>query len=69
MTINGKRDDFIREDFYGFEKISPIFFKKKIYQMIEEITEHVSTWRDLAAKHNVPPALTQLTDCHLRLKI
>ena len=69
MKINGKRDDFIREDFYSFEKISPIFTKKKIDQVIEEIAEHVSTWRDLAVENNIPPALIELIDSHLRLKI
>lgn len=30
MKINGKRDDFIREDFYSFEKIAPYLPKGKL---------------------------------------
>ncbi len=44
----GNRDNFIREDFYSLKKISPIFTKQKIDHIIEEITEHVSEWNDLA---------------------
>ena len=69
MRLNGKRDNFIREDFYSFEKISPIFTKRKIDHMIEEITEHVSTWNNLAIEHGVPKSLIKLIDSHLRLKI
>jgi serine/threonine-protein kinase HipA len=69
MRLNGKRDNFIREDFYSFEKISPIFTRRKIDQIIEEITEHVSAWNDLAAEHSVPQSLIELIGSHLRLKI
>ena len=67
--LNGKRDNFIREDFYSFEKISPIFTKRKIDHIIEEITAHVSAWNDLAILHGVPQSLIALIGSHLRLKI
>lgn len=60
MRLNGKRDNFTREDFYSFEKLSPIFTRRKIERVIEETTEHVSTWSDLAAEHGVPHSLLKL---------
>jgi len=69
MRLNGKRDNFVREDFYSFLKISPIFTKRKIDRIIEEITDHVSAWNDLAAVHSVPQSLIKLIGSHLRLRI
>jgi len=69
MKLNGKRDKFTREDFYGLKKISPIFTKRKIDHIIEEITEHVSQWNNLAIEHNVPQSLINLITSNLRLKI
>ena len=69
MKLNGKRDEFTREDFYSLKKISPIFTKRKIDRIIEEITEHVSQWNDLAIEHSVPQSLINLINSNLRLKI
>jgi len=69
MKLNGKRDNFIREDFYSLKKISPIFTKRKIDHIIEEITERVSEWNDLAIEHSVPQLLIKLISSNLRLKI
>ena len=69
MKLNGKRDNFTREDFYSFEKLSPIFSKRKIDRIIEETTEHVSRWNDLAAEHSVPNSLLKLIGSNLRLTI
>jgi len=69
MKLNGKRDNFTREDFYSLKKISPIFTKRKIDHIIEEITEHVSQWNNLAIEHNVPHSLINLITNNLRLKI
>ena len=69
MSLNGKRDNFTREDFYSFEKLSPIFTKRKIDRLIEETTEHISTWNDLAAQHSVPNSLRELIARNLRLTI
>lgn len=68
MTLNGKRDGFTREDFYTFEKLSPLFSKRKINRIIDETIEHVSNWSNLAAEHGVPETLTQLVASNLRLK-
>ncbi|HID37508.1 MAG TPA: type II toxin-antitoxin system HipA family toxin [Ghiorsea sp.] len=69
MRLNGKQDDFTREDFYSFEKLSPIFNKRKIDLIIEETTEHVSQWHNLASEHGVPHSLLQLIGSNLRLNL
>lgn len=69
MSLNGKRDHFTRSDFYGLEKLSPIFNKKKIDDMIDTTIEHVSTWRQLAREWDVPKALLDEIQENLRLDI
>ena len=69
MMINGKQGNFTREDFYSFGKLSPIFTKRKIDRIIEETTEHVSAWNDLATEYSVPQALRKLIASNLRLAI
>jgi serine/threonine-protein kinase HipA len=67
MSLNGKRDDFMREDFYSFERISPLFTRKKINQMIDETISHLATWSSLAKEHDVPKGLLETVDRYLRL--
>ena len=69
MKLNGKRDNFTRKDFYTFEKLSPLFSRRKIDRIIDEIKEHVSKWGSLAAEHDVPPALLKVIGSNLRLTI
>lgn len=69
MTLNGKRDNFTREDFYSLEKVSPLFTRRKIDGIIDETCEQVSKWKNLAKKHGVPKELTELINSNLRLKI
>ncbi len=69
MKLNGKRDNFNREDFHSLEKLSPIFSKRKIDRIIEETTDHVSRWKDLAVEHGVPHSLLKLVESNLRLTI
>lgn len=69
MRLNGKQDNFTREDFYSFEKLSPIFNKRKINDIIEETTEHVSRWSELATEQSVPHALLKLIGSNLRLTL
>ena len=69
MKLNGKQDNFTREDFYSFEKLSPIFTRPKIDRIIDETTEHVSKWNELATDHNVPRSLLELIGSNLRLTI
>jgi serine/threonine-protein kinase HipA len=69
MTLNGKRDDFNREDFYSLEKISPLFGRKFINQIIDETIEQVSNWRKLATENEVPDVLIKEVETNLRLNI
>ncbi|NNK93922.1 MAG: type II toxin-antitoxin system HipA family toxin, partial [Desulfobacterales bacterium] len=69
MKLNGKRDNFTREDFYTFEKLSPLFSKRKIDRIIDEIKEHVSKWHSLAVENSVPKSLVRLIETNLRLRL
>ena len=69
MSLNGKRDNFTRSDFYSLEKLSPVFNKKKIDDIIDATIEHVSTWRQLAEEWDVPKTLTDEIQENLRLDI
>jgi serine/threonine-protein kinase HipA len=69
MTLNGKRDDFTREDFYTFKKLSPLFGKRKVDSIIDETIEHVSKWSSLAAENDVPETLARLVAANLRLQL
>ena len=69
MQLNGKRDSFIREDFYSFETLSPLFSRKKIDLVIDETVEQVSQWKKRAKKHGVFMPLITLIESNLRLKL
>jgi serine/threonine-protein kinase HipA len=69
MTIAGKRDDFNRDDFYQFERLSPIFTKASMNAVIDETIEMVSQWKHLAVEHDVPVSLIEEVDRNLRLHI
>lgn len=69
MILNNKRDNFTREDFYSFEKVSPLFTRRRINQIVEETTHHFSTWFDLAKEHGVPRSLMTSIGNNLRLAI
>ncbi len=69
MTLNGKRDDFTRDDFYSLEKLSPIFNKKKIDNIIDSTIEHVSAWPQLAKQWDVPKSLIEEIQGNLRLGV
>ncbi|MER0396112.1 type II toxin-antitoxin system HipA family toxin [Vibrio vulnificus] len=69
MSLNGKRDNFTRSDFYSLEKLSPIFNKRKIDDIIDSTIEHVSTWRQLAEEWDVPKTLIDEIQKNLRLDI
>ncbi len=57
MSLNGKRDNFTRNDFYSLERLSPIFTRAKIDNIIDETITQVSKWRKLATEHEVPKSL------------
>lgn len=69
MSLNGKRDDFTREDFYSLENLVPIFSRQKIDNIIDKTIEHVSNWALLAKANAVPECLIKEIDSNLRLSI
>lgn len=69
MSLNGKRDNVTRSDFYILEKLSPVFSKKKVDNIIDATIEHVSTWRQLAEEWDVPKTLIDEIHENLRLDI
>ncbi len=69
MSLNGKRENFSREDIYSLEKLSPLFSRHKIKAIVEETIAHVSTWRELATQMAVPKSLIEEVESNLRLDI
>ncbi|WP_251048294.1 HipA domain-containing protein [Halomonas sp. ISL-56] len=69
MSLNGKREHFSRDDFYSLEKLSPLFTRKTINDMIDETIQRVAQWHRLAKEHNVPVALIDEIEANLRLTI
>ncbi|HEY7772702.1 MAG TPA: type II toxin-antitoxin system HipA family toxin [Marinagarivorans sp.] len=69
MSLNGKRDDFTRADFYSLEKLSPLFTRRKIDGVVDETIEHVSRWPELAKEWGVPKGLIEVVRSNLRLGI
>lgn len=69
MSLNGKRDDFIREDFYSLETLIPSFSRKKINQIIDNTVAQVSQWPALAKEHEVPDLLVKDIASNIRLKL
>lgn len=69
MTLNGKRDQFTREDFYSLESLSPLFKRRKLDQWLDEVSTSVACWRSLARDHDVPTSLVEEVESNLRLNI
>lgn len=69
MSLNGKRDDFERADFYSLERLSPLFSRDFINSTLDEITEKVAGWEKLAVDAEVPNALIAEVEKNLRLSI
>lgn len=69
MSLNGKRENFTRADFYSLEKLSPLFRKNEIDKIIDETTEHLSQWQTLAKEWEVPQPLIEEIQTNLRLNI
>ena len=69
MSLNGKRDDFSRKDFYSIEKLSPLFTRDRVDSIIDEIVEKVANWKNLATNTEVPKALIDEIAQNLRLSI
>ncbi|MBT0585582.1 type II toxin-antitoxin system HipA family toxin [Alteromonas oceanisediminis] len=69
MSLQGKRDQFTRSDFYSLEKLSPLFSKRKVDDIIDTTIEHVSHWPTLAKQWEVPGSLVDEIQDNLRLNI
>lgn len=69
MSLNGKRDDFVRADFYSLERLSPLFSRIFINSVIDETIEKVACWERLATEAQVPPMLIDEVAQNLRLGI
>ena len=69
MTLNGKQDNFTRSDFYSFEKLSPIFSKRNIDDILNQTIEAVSYWNKLASEQEVPSSLIKEVSQNLRLSL
>lgn len=69
MSLNAKREDFVREDFYSLEALSPLFSRKKINSVLDETIEQVSKWKVLAQEFGVPKVLIKEINANLRLDL
>jgi serine/threonine-protein kinase HipA len=69
MTLNGKQDNFTRDDFYSFEKLSPIFNKRNIDEVLNQTIEAVSKWEKLALEQEVPRSLITEVSSNLRTSL
>ena len=69
MTINGKRDDFKREDFYSFANLSPLFSKRRIDLILDEVIAAVARWPELAKTYEVPVPFSRRVNENLRLDL
>ncbi|GHA00606.1 toxin HipA [Arenicella chitinivorans] len=69
MTINGKRDQFDRQDFYAFAELSSLFTRRTIDHMLDQTIEQLSHWSTLAKEHDVPKTLIAEVAANLRLDL
>lgn len=67
MSLNGKRDDFVRDDFFSLEKLGTFFSRHKINDVIDRTLECVSKWPSLASEYGVPKLLADEVELNLRL--
>src|SRR5690625_7759695 len=68
MSLNDKRDGFVKEDLYSLEKISPLFDRRTIDTVLAEVCTVVSQWPQLARQWQVPAGLVNEVAGSLRVK-
>ena len=66
MSLNGKRDDFVADDFAAIASLIGNFGRES-KQIVLEVMEVVSAWPNYAGKAGVSDALEQEIQGHLRL--
>lgn len=69
MTLNNKRSGFNRQDFYSFRSLSPLFSKRKVDEILDEVTSSVARWSELANAHAVPSDFAKFVAENLRLEL
>jgi serine/threonine-protein kinase HipA len=67
MTINGKRDGFVREDFEACSKIA-LLKRGRMKAILGEVQEVVARWRAYAGEAGVAPAWRDTIAANLRLR-
>ena len=68
LSVNGKRDNFNRDDLLITAKLISNF-TKEAKLIIEQIQSTVSQWQQYAERSGVPDAFTQEIKQHLRLSL
>lgn len=69
MTINGKRENHTREDFYTLTSQGNVFTKRRIDSILDEVIEAVSQWGVLSQAHEVPLELSDEVAGNLLLRL
>ena len=67
MSLNGKRDNFDRDDLITFAKMAGLKRAKAI-ATLEEVAEAVKKWRDFASDAQVMPKHIEAVEKSVRLK-
>lgn len=67
MTLNGKRDDFTREDLLSFTQVAESFTARLINDIVDETVEVVSQWPVYAKEEGVSQDMLNLVKDNLRL--
>jgi serine/threonine-protein kinase HipA len=69
MLINGKRDDFVRDDFQAVAKRFRIASAKAVDEILEQTDQALDEWPRLAAEAKVPQKMAdQIATTHRRIK-
>ncbi|MCK4706044.1 MAG: type II toxin-antitoxin system HipA family toxin, partial [Gammaproteobacteria bacterium] len=68
MSVNGKRDDFNRDDLLSVGSLIGNF-KKESQQIIEQVMDVVSEWKSYSKKADVFEPLSKEISKNVRLKI
>lgn len=68
MMINGKRENFTKEDFVALGKFAGIR-KSKVYQMIDKVIETFQNWKEFAQKAEVEKSHMKAIQKSLKLDL
>lgn len=69
MSINGKTEHFVLEDFYALSSIANHLTPEIIRDTVERVTDVVSCWPTIAADLDINSELIQTIDKNLRLRL